>query len=122
MEYVMKPDQLSTHEANLRLFVAVLLILALFSLFPAVAHAQTAADPLPWTTFGCKLATQLTGPWVKWMAVIAIALGGVMFGLGDLSGPFKKVMQIVGGFTIALGAVTVVSTLLPGTAIAAGSC
>lgn len=119
MDYVMKPDQLPTREANLRLFVAVLLILALFSLLPTTAHATT----MPWESFGCQLATQLTGPWVKWMAVIAVALGGVMFGLGELSGPFQKMMQIAGGFSIALGAVAVVTMLLPtGTAIAGGSC
>lgn len=121
MNFEIKPDQLATHESNVRFIIAALVIVALFALLPSVAHAQSTGG-LPWETFGCKLASQLTGPWVKWMAVIAVALGGVMFGLGELSGPFQKVMQIVGGFTIALGAVTVVSTLLPGTAIAAGSC
>jgi type IV secretory pathway VirB2 component (pilin) len=44
---------------------------------------------------------------VKWAAVIAIALGGVMFGLGELNGPFQRMMQIAGGFSIAIGAVAI---------------
>src|ERR1035437_10675176 len=119
MDYVMKPDQLTDHEQKVRFIIAAMVIVALFALLPSIAHAQTT---MPWETFSTKLACTLSGNWVKWMAVIAVALGGVMFGLGELSGPFQKMMQIVGGFTIALGAVTVVSTLLPGTAIAAGSC
>src|ERR1035437_60371 len=121
MKFEIKPGQLATHESNVRFIIAALVIVALFALLPSVAHAQSTGG-LPWETFGCKLASQLTGPWVKWMAVIAVALGGVMFGLGELSGPFKKVMEIIGGFTIALGATGVVATLLPSTGGTLGTC
>ena len=87
---------------------------------------SASAQQLPWETFSRTLACGLSGAWVKWLAVIAVALGGVMFGLGELSGPFQRTMQIAGGFRIALGAVAVVGMLLngvtPGAAATAMSC
>lgn len=82
-------------------------------LVPMAANAQSSTG-LPWVKFTETLACELQGPWVKWLAVIAVALGGIMFGLGELSGPFQRTMQIAGGFSIAVGALTVVPLLLPG--------
>jgi type IV secretory pathway VirB2 component (pilin) len=97
--------------------VAALLLCAMV---PPAAWAQAAggAAGLPWDSFTQKLACMMSGAWIKWAAVIAIAIGGVMYGLGELSGPFGRVMQIGGGFSIAAGAVTVAGWLLganPGT-------
>lgn len=103
-------DDLSNNKMNLRFMLAMLFVFLVLTLLPDLAHAQS--GPLPWETFTNKLACTLSGNWVKWMAVIAIALGGVMFGLGELSGPFQKMMQIAGGFSIALGAVGIVNMLL----------
>lgn len=104
----------STDKPNTRLILALFLVFAIFALMPDFAHAQTTTGALPWVSFSCKLAEMLTGDWVKWMAVIAVALGGLMFGLGELNGPFKLTLQIAGGFSIALGAAGVVGLLLPG--------
>lgn len=93
--------------------LTVCLVVMLLAAVPQDAHAQFSSSALPWETFTQKVACALQGPWVKWAAVIAVALGGVMFGLGELSGPFQRVMQIAGGFSIALGAVGVVAWLLP---------
>jgi type IV secretion system protein VirB2 len=99
------------------LFAAI--VITVLTLLPNLAHAQQA---MPWESFTCSLAKQVTGPWIKWMAVIAIALGGVMFGLGELSGPFQRVMQIAGGFSIALGAVAIVANMFPSTASMGSGC
>lgn len=95
---------------------ALLAVVVLFSLTPLSAHAAG----MPWESFTHTLACELSGPWVKWLAVISVALGGIMFGLGELSGPFSKVMQIAGGFSIAVGAASVVPLMLGTGAI--GSC
>jgi len=84
--------------------LAMMAIAVLLMLAPEPAYAQAA---LPWEDFTKKLACTVSGAWVKWAAVIAIALGGVMFGLGELNGPFQRMMQIAGGFSIAIGAVAI---------------
>ena len=76
-----------------------------FLLMPSLASAA------PWDEFSRNLACTMTGPWVKWMAVLAIAIGGLMFGLGELNGPFGTVLRIAGGFSIALGAVSIATLL-----------
>ena len=75
------------------------------------AFAQSAAPP--WETAMAKMACWAQGPWIKWAAVVAIALGGVMFGLGELNGPFKQLLQIAGGFSFAAGAVSMAALLIP---------
>ncbi len=107
-------NNVSNNKMNLRLMLAMLFVFLVLALLPDLAHAQVPG--MPWETFSTSLACTLSGNWVKWMAVIAIALGGVMFGLGELSGPFQKMMQIAGGFSIALGAVGIVNMLLQGKA------
>jgi len=95
--------------------MTLLMFSLVFAAGPALADTSTS---LPWDTFTQKLACMLSGNWVKWAAVIAIAVGGVMYGLGELSGPFGRVMQVGGGFSVAAGAVTVAGWLLgaaPGT-------
>jgi type IV secretory pathway VirB2 component (pilin) len=103
----------NTQRTYLQVFLAVVFI---FAFTPLTANAAM----MPWESFTCELAKQVTGPWVKWLAVISIALGGIMFGLGELNGPFSKIMQIAGGFSFAVSAVTVVGMLVPSTM--ASSC
>lgn len=96
--------------------LAMAFVTIVFAMTPEPAYAQAA---LPWESFTQKLACTISGPWVKWAAVIAIALGGVMFGLGELSGPFQRMMQIAGGFSIAIGAVSIAGHFFGGSP---GSC
>lgn len=113
--YPMNPiiERQLAEQTKKRLAIAIMMILALWLLMGSeAAHAQSMSGTMPWETFTQKLAQQLCGPWVKWLAVIAVALGGVMFGLGELSGPFKRTMEIAGGFSIAVGAPLVVATML----------
>lgn len=104
-----------TEQNRKRLALTAVVFICLWLLLGAgAAHAQSVGSgPMPWVKFTETLACQLQGPWVKWLAVIAIALAGVMFGLGELSGPFKRTMEIAGGFSIAVAATLIVGTLLP---------
>ena len=99
--------------------VAALTLLLIASPDSALAQSIGGNGSLPWDTFTQRLACMLSGAWVKWVSVIAIAIGGVMYGLGELSGPFSRVMQIGGGFSVAAGAVTVAGWLL---GASTGSC
>lgn len=113
--------QQQIHEqAKSRMLVILFLIGLVLLLGPLSAHAQTQGT-MPWETFTSTIAKQMCGPWVKWLAVIAVALGGIMFGLGELSGPFKRTMEIAGGFSIAVAAAAVVGMMLPGQNIG-GAC
>lgn len=95
-----------------RIVLAILLSFAINALLPSVALAQSFQGGLPWEAATRNIACQLGGPTLKWLAVIAIVLAGIMFGLGELSGPFQRFMQIAGGFSIAVSAVSVVGWLL----------
>jgi len=44
-----------------------------------------------------------TSGWLKWIGVLAIAIGGVLFAVGELNGPFGYVIRIVAGLAVALG-------------------
>lgn len=81
----------------------MLLVLALLWSFPNSAHAQEAGG-MPWESALEKMAEMMTGAWVKWIAIIAIAVGGVLFGIGELKGPFGYALQIAAGFSVAIGA------------------
>lgn len=114
-------EQLRTRVMHLLFWVIVVMLL----IGPVSAHAQSMSGSMPWETFAQKVACSMSGPWVKWLAVTAIALAGIMFGLGELSGPFKRAMEIAGGFSIAVAAVAVVTMILPSSAtsgLAGASC
>lgn len=113
------------HLAWKKQFAVLLGLLIFFLLLSPSAYADpllVMPSPMPWESFTKTLACTLSGAWIKWMAVIAVALGGVMFGLGELSGPFQRTMQIAGGFSIAVGAVAVVGYLIPTSGTANGVC
>jgi type IV secretory pathway VirB2 component (pilin) len=96
-----------------KLFVGIFFCFLFSLLFPSNALAQ-ALPPggLPWESATRNIACQLGGATLRWLAVISIVLAGIMFGLGELSGPFQRFMQIAGGFSIAISAVSVVGWLL----------
>jgi type IV secretory pathway VirB2 component (pilin) len=94
--------------------IGLMALLICLMCFPEPAFAQTS---LPWETFTQKLACTVTGPWVRWACVLAIAICGVLYGFAELQGPFKQVMMIGAGFSVALGAVSVVPTFLGGSAL-----
>ncbi|MCK6421759.1 MAG: TrbC/VirB2 family protein [Aquabacterium sp.] len=51
------------------------------------------------------VANDLVGSgWLTWVGVIAVAIGGVLFAVGELSGPFGYVLRVVAGLAVAVGA------------------
>ena len=75
--------------------------------FSSAAHAA-----MPWENALANITCDVSSGTVKWLAVLAIVLGGVMYGLGELSGPFQKALQIAAGFSIAVGATTFANSFL----------
>lgn len=94
--------------------IGLMALLICLMCFPEPAFAQA---PLPWETFTQKLACTVTGPWVRWACVLAIAICGVLYGFGELQGPFKNVMMIGAGFSVALGAVSIATTFFGGSSL-----
>lgn len=84
----------------------------LFAVMLVVASSAAHAG-MPWENSLKTIACDVGVGTVKWLAVIAVILAGIMYGLGELSGPFQKMMQIAAGFSIAVGAGAVVFLLIP---------
>jgi len=91
------------------LMMGVMLMLMLFMPEQAIAQ-QTAA---PWDQGVCKFAQAVTGPWVTWVAIIAIVIAAVMWGLGESNQGFQTALRIVAGFSLAISAVTVFMWFFP---------
>lgn len=91
-------------------------IAAMALTFIAAPVWAQAIPSMPWESGACSMAKAMTGPWVFWVMVGAIALGGVLIMVGEMSGPFKWVFQIIGGGTVAVGATTFVTMIFPSAA------
>jgi len=90
---------------HLPMMTAMLVMIVMLAL-PGTSFAQEAGGGMPWEGALQTMAEAMTGPWVKWLAIIAIACGGILFGIGELNGPFKYALQIAAGFSVAVGAAT----------------
>jgi hypothetical protein len=99
--------------ANLVHFAPVL-IMALVLLSPEFAFAADGGVGGIFDKIGSVLeqvAEDLTkSGWLKWIGVLAIAIGGVLFSVGELSGPFGYVIRIIAGLAVALGAGALAAT------------
>lgn len=77
-----------------------------------------AAEPsfasMPWEQPLCMVATSLSGPVAKSVAVIAIVVSGLLLALGELSGIFKTMIGLLMGVTMAVMAVQWLGVLSPG--------
>ena len=92
----------------------LLALLVMFGMLaaPGTSFAQEGGGGMPWEGALQAMADAMTGPWVKWLAIIAIAVGGILFGIGELNGPFKYALQIAAGFSVAVGAATFAGMLM----------
>lgn len=86
---------------------APFLLMALALLAPDLALAADAGVGGIFDKIGSVLeqvAEDLTkSGWLKWIGVLAIAIGGVLFSVGELNGPFGYVIRIIAGLAVALG-------------------
>jgi type IV secretion system protein VirB2 len=89
------------------LALATLPILAL----PRAAAASTAGAAMPWDTPLQNLLSNLTGPTTRALVLIAIVACGLLWAFTRNEEGLKKLGQIAFGGAIALGAVTLVTSL-----------
>lgn len=91
-----------------------LIMLALFLLAPEIARAEGGVFEKIGKVLK-EFATEATDSgWMSWIGVLAIAVGGILFSVGELNGPFGYVIRIVAGLAVASGAVALATTFTTG--------
>ncbi len=85
------------HPAVQGLLLAVLLMLA-------AGAAQAAGSSMPWEGPLQSILESIQGPVARIVAVIIIIATGLALAFGDISGGFRKLIQIVFGLSIAFAA------------------
>ncbi len=71
----------------------------------AVAHpALAAGSGMPWEAPLQRILDSVEGPVAKVTAVVIIIITGLSLSFGDMSGGFRKMIQIVFGLSIAFAA------------------
>ena len=68
------------------------------------APAKAAGSNMPWEQPLQQILQSIEGPVAKIMAVIIIIITGLTLALGDASGGFRRLVQIVFGLSIAFAA------------------
>ena len=68
------------------------------------APANAAGSNMPWEQPLQQILQSIEGPVAKIMAVIIIIITGLTLALGDASGGFRRLVQIVFGLSIAFAA------------------
>jgi type IV secretion system protein TrbC len=81
----------------------VMVMLALIVLV-AVGEAHAAGSGLPWEAPLERILESIEGPVAKVIAVLIIIVTGLSLAFGDMSGGFRRLIQIVFGLTIAFAA------------------
>ncbi len=71
-------------------------------LFAVPVHA--AGSGMPWEAPLQQILESIEGPVAKIIAVIVIIMTGLSLAFGDMSGGFRRLIQIVFGLTIAFAA------------------
>ena len=66
--------------------------------------AYAAGSGMPWEAPLQKILDSIEGPVAKMVAVIVIIGTGLSLAFGDMSGGFRRLVQIVFGLTIAFAA------------------
>ena len=81
----------------IRLFTALVALLY-------AAHAAAAGSSMPWEQPLQTILDSIQGPVAKNVAVIIIIVTGLTLAIGDTSGGFRRLVQIVFGLSIAFAA------------------
>lgn len=89
-------------------FVFVLtMFMALFVTFNCLAVDQNA----PWTKSGVKILNMLTGTTAGVIAALALVAAGLTMAFGELQGGMKKIVSLVIGISIVVGATSLVKAI-----------
>ena len=81
-----------------RLATAVTLILL------STMSASAAGSGMPWESPLQRILESIEGPVAKVSAVVIIIITGLSLAFGDMSGGFRKLIQVVFGLSIAFAA------------------
>jgi type IV secretion system protein TrbC len=73
-------------------------------LIATTSSAYAAGSGMPWEAPLQKILDSIQGPVAKVFAVIIIVITGLSLALGDTSGGFRRLIQVVFGLSIAFAA------------------
>ena len=89
---------------HLRVHCGIMIVLALILLAAMGQEAHAAGSGLPWEAPLERILESIEGPVAKVIAVLIIIVTGLSLAFGDMSGGFRRLIQIVFGLTIAFAA------------------
>jgi len=89
----------------------VALMISALDILSGCANAQVYGGGLPWEKPMCDVAKSLSGPVAKAVLVIATVMTGLLWAMGEAGSMFKKAAAWIFGAAIAVGAVSIVSSL-----------
>lgn len=76
-----------------------------------VAHATPSGPSMPWDAPLTTLLDNLQGTVARILVTVAVVITGLLFAFGESGGAFRRVFGIAFGAAIALGALTVLTSL-----------
>jgi type IV secretion system protein VirB2 len=79
-------------------------LLGAYLLIVTATSALAAGSGMPWEAPLQKILDSIQGPVAKVFAVIIIVITGLSLALGDTSGGFRRLIQVVFGLSIAFAA------------------
>ena len=77
----------------------------------AAAQATPAGPSMPWDQPLTVLLNNLQGTVARILVTVAVVITGLLFAFGEAGGAFKRVFGIAFGAAIALGSLSVLSSL-----------
>ncbi len=78
---------------------------------PDTAWATTSGPSMPWDAPLQTLLDNLQGTVARILVTVAVVITGLLFAFGESGGAFRRVFGIAFGAAIALGALTVLTSL-----------
>jgi len=78
---------------------------------PDAALATTSGPSMPWDAPLQTLLDNLQGTVARILVTVAVVITGLLFAFGESGGAFRRVFGIAFGAAIALGALTVLTSL-----------
>jgi type IV secretion system protein VirB2 len=89
---------------RLRLYQCYASSLTIAALAAPFGVARAAGSGMPWEAPLQRILESIQGPVAKVLAVIIIIVTGLSLAFGDMSGGFRRLIQIVFGLSIAFAA------------------
>lgn len=90
---------------------AVVLASVLLLVLPDMAFATTSGPSMPWDEPLQTLLDNLQGTVARILVTVAVVITGLLFAFGESGGAFRRIFGIAFGAAIALGALTVLTSL-----------